>query len=64
MGGAVVEIVRQTESHLTDDEQTHASESGVSAHLIDYRIENDDTVEKLGEKLAKFLETSKNLGVI
>lgn len=64
MGGAVVEVVRQVESNLTEEEQTHASESGVSAHLIDYRIENDDTVEKLGEKLAKFLETSKNLGVV
>lgn len=54
-GGRVIEVIRGVHSALGATEKQHSSENGISAHLIDYRIENDDTKEVLGQRLEKYL---------
>lgn len=63
-GGAVIECLRSEGGFLTESEEQHASEAGISPDLIDYQISNDDTVETLGWKLEKFLMTVTKLNVV
>lgn len=63
-GGVVVECVREGHSSLAGTEAQHSSEDGISAHLIDYRILNDSSVEDLGAKLEKFIGTMTTLQVV
>lgn len=52
MGGVVIEITRSDSTqHAVGGEgiKNHKSESGISPHLIDYRITNDGTLEEFQE---------------
>jgi len=61
-GGIVIEVIRDGYSTLSSlEEVQHASESGISEPLIDYRIVNRESVEHLGEQLDKVL---KEAGII
>ena len=55
LGGYNIRVIR---SGLTD-EDTHASEVVPPAHLIDYEIENNGTIENLYERVDEFIEFSK-----
>jgi len=63
-GGVVIECVRQQETNLGAEEEHHSSENGISAHLIDYRITNDNTIEILGNRLETALATMFKLGAL
>jgi len=63
-GGAVIEVVRQMDSTLTAIEKLHSSEAGISPDKIDYKIINDSTVEELGLRLERSLETMGKLRVV
>ncbi len=63
-GGAVIECLRHEGGLLTESEEQHSSEAGISEELVDHRILNQDTIETLGWKLEKFLITLNKLQVV
>lgn len=55
-GGIVVRITRPNpEAEGGAGIKNHASESGINKSLIDFEIENNDTIDSLGEKLSRIL---------
>lgn len=63
-GGAVIELIREGHIPLEGIEAQHSSEDGISEELVDYRILNNTSVEDLGFKLKKFLDTMEILQVV
>lgn len=61
-GGYVIEIVRSNLAPLSSGNSSHASEAGVSDHLIDCRIRNDSSVEELHERVLFQVEVLTQVG--
>lgn len=55
-GGVVIEIVRPGLEQLAGGNSAHASEGGLSRHLIDHTIINDGTIEDLHASVLSVVE--------
>lgn len=57
-GGKIIRIVRsQHELDLVGDASTHASEAGISDHLVDWTLRNDRSLGELSEGALQLLDT-------
>ena len=57
MGGYIIKIVR--ENATTTQHSSHATEQGISPHLIDHTLENDGTLEDFHEKVGRLVRLLK-----